>query len=100
MDSGPRHIRELHPAEVDVIRKTLAPAFAEPLRESEDFDRDAMIFRTPRGGLVTFPKEFLSDFDLDTIRHHLGLWNVSDQAKALSQGQRLLVTTDGTFVEG
>jgi len=99
MNIGPRHIRERYPAQVEVVRRALATAFAKQLPESEDFERDAVLFRTPNGCLVTVSEEFFSDVPATAISARLAEWRVAEKAKALGQSDRLVVTTDGTFVE-
>ncbi len=98
MELGERLIRDEYPDKVDAVRKFLK-TFAGDVREGEDFDRDAMLFRLANGGLITISVEFFSDFDVKTISRLLGEWDVRAKVDALPSTRRLVLTTSGTFVE-
>jgi hypothetical protein len=99
MNYEARHIRDRYPSQVTAVRRALQEAFSTVLRESEDFERDAVLFRTPNGGLVTVSEEFLSDFSVISITQKLTDWDVAALARRLARLERLVVTTEGTFTE-
>jgi len=89
-----------YPAQIKAVRDYLRVTLPDAdLAESEDFDRDGIRFRLEPRRLIFISHEFLSDFTTQDAASRLRAWRVAEQAKSLSLGSMLLVTTDGTFVE-
>jgi len=86
------------------IRKVLSSQLSgEEIRETEDFDRDGVVFRTGSGlssGFRAFiSHEFLSDFSERELDGRMQRWNVAEKFRNLDAGFTLFVTTEGVFQE-
>lgn len=89
-----------YPDEVRVVRNYLRSEVPRAeLAESEDFERDGLLFRIEPRRLVFVSHEFLSDFSPDRAKATLRQFGVGARARSLPIGFMLMVTTDGTFVE-
>jgi hypothetical protein len=97
-------LRSLYKTSVDEIRKYLSEYLAGgAIRETEDFDRDGVVFKRFKKDGAPFrffvSHEFLSDFSPTTIRSKLQAGRINEKLKALREGHTLFLTTEGTFNE-
>lgn len=97
-------LRSLYRPSVDEIREHLLRGLRrDDIRESEDFDRDGVVFKARAGIGPPFrlfvSHEFLSDFSVAEIKSKLLTHRILEKLKDLPKGFTLFLTTEGTFTE-
>lgn len=88
-------IRDKHPEKVALLRRHLTAVFGAPLAESEEFETDCLLFRTPSLGFVVVPDDVLDDYTTQQIADEFEKPRLTERIKALATGERLTIDPVG-----
>ena len=87
-------IRTKYPIQYGKVRQAIVAA--TPIEhEWEIFERDVVVWRTPRQALVAVSGDFLNDTRASEIFDILEGWDLARRIKALKEGERILITDNG-----
>jgi hypothetical protein len=97
-------LRGRYRSKIAIIRSHLRSAFPDDdVRESEDFDRDGIVFRTGKGAVSGFrffvSHELFSDLSESALKSQLQSWGIKERLRNLPAGITLFLTTAGVFEE-
>src|SRR5262249_49773502 len=87
-------LRHRYPIQYGKVRAVIAAS--TPIEhEWEIFERNLIVWRTPRQGLVAVGEEFLNDTRPAEIFDILEGWDIARRIKSLKEGERILITDSG-----